>query len=352
MPEMRLGPEIVMLPQEALLTHPRNMRRIYPTAHVAAMAASIRENGGVIHALIITPAPDVIPAKAGVGKFLVIDGNLRLSAARTLGAACPLLKCEIVRDVAVVDQLLMMVTANVQRYAVDPVSEGWHYRTLREAEGLTVRQISQRTGVNEVLIFNKILLTQLDEPIQNLIAAGAFTHDPNIARKLLQITDAGLRVDLVTRLAEHQATARAAMIAINRLIESLAPQEATNDGAPGGVTKPAGQATSPDQPMLETAESFAHADAPLATERIPFADLRRAARGMCSACEVRMNALHNRYEEPAWALLAQAASDTCDDCGVRHIAGACASCPGVDMLRRLIRASLPIPSEGRGQGEA
>lgn len=346
-PDLLVGPEIVLLPQAVLLTHPRNMRRIYRSDDVQAMAASIRENGGVLHALIITPVPDVTPANAGAGKFFVIDGNLRLAAARTLGEACPPLKCEIKRDVAEVDQLLMMVTANVLRYDVDRVSEGWHYRTLRDTEGLSVRQISLRTGVDEVLIGNRILLTHLDEPVQQFVAAGTFTHDPNIIRKFLLIPDANLRIALATRLAEHRATGRASLVAINRLLDQTnadpgTPETIAAKAMGGGKRKR--PVTQRDQPMLELAEDQAHLDAPLASQRASWSGIRNAARGMCSACEVRMNALHNRYDEPAWALLAQQAGDICDTCDVRDIAGACASCPGVDLLRRLILAARGVAS--------
>jgi hypothetical protein len=56
---------------------------------------------------------------------------------------------------------------------------------------------------------------------------------------------------------------------------------------------------------------------------------------MCNACDIKVEALYNKVPEPAWALIAHAATDTCANCNLRLVQTTCSTCPGVEVIRRL-----------------
>ena len=94
---------IITIAAARLSHHPRNMRRFYPEAQVAEMAASMKARG-LEQALIVVP-------NGKRGQYWVVDGNLRLEGARRLGNHCSALKCEV-RTRAAADQLLTMAVTN------------------------------------------------------------------------------------------------------------------------------------------------------------------------------------------------------------------------------------------------
>ncbi|MEK7442839.1 MAG: hypothetical protein AAB571_03085 [Chloroflexota bacterium] len=51
-------------------------------------------------------------------------------------------------------------------------------------------------------------------------------------------------------------------------------------------------------------------------------------------CALHIGALA-RIEEPAWRLIAQAADETCANCGLGDDLANCRECPGVELLRRV-----------------
>lgn len=296
--------KLLSLKPEALQTHPRNMRRFYPSEQVREMASSILASGGVLEPLIIT--------KDGSGKWIVVDGNMRLAGARLLGAKCPPLDCKVV-DQSRADQLLSMIVANQVRYDIDAVSEGLHYKRLQD-EGLSVRDISKRTGVYEKRITDRKLLAELDEPIQKLIVEGKLPISPEAAKAFL-LLESAVRVKLAERLAQNPN------LKITTLIKACE-----------SLTKSRGPAKKLKRPAVELsgAETVGSAHFEKAFEKV-----RAAARKACQSC--------NQYEgrladtpEPAWAMVVHAADDTCNACPLKEMQKVCASCPAVDLLRKLV----------------
>ncbi len=295
---------------EQLKTHPKNMRRWYPRAQVAEMADSIRARGGVIQALQVV-------ANEHSGMYYVVDGNLRLHAARALGAECPPLKCELV-DADGAEQLLTMSAANTVRYEPDPISEALHYRRLQQEENLTVRDISKATGVYEHRIYHRLKLLDLDEPVQKLMAEGKLPHDARVAEALLAIPDKRARVKLAERLAGEGAGIKAIAGAAWHLKHALEADARAKDQAPmvNHATKARGRAL------------------PEGKGRAKWAELREAGAAMCAACSLKEQALPE-VAEPAWELIAHAAGETCDRCNLKDVANVCGACPGVELLKRL-----------------
>ena len=289
--------ELVTMTPEDLHFHPRNMRRFYPKDQVQEMADSILAKKGVLQPLIITELDS---------KWVVVDGNMRLAAGRLLGKKCPPLLCRKV-DQKAADQLLDMVVANNIRYDVDPMSEGLHYKALME-EGLTVKEISQKTGIYELRVYNRMALTELEEPIQKLVAEGKIPSHPDLVRALMTLTPSA-RQAMVMRMA------RSPDLTVKSVVNTCIKMT-----------------------TAKTDVRFKHPATTLAGVRFrkdgKVVHLRRGAKNACGKC--------NKYEtvkamvaEPAWSLLVHNADGVCDGCDMRILQKECGKCPMVQMLKSL-----------------
>lgn len=313
--------QLVFIPPAQLKTHPRNMRRIYPQADVCQMAESIRALGGLIQPLRVVPdgAPNT---------FYVADGNLRLAAARYLGAHCPPLKCEVITNHAQVEQMLDMIIANTIRFDPDPISEALHYAALH-AEGLTYLQICERTGQYYQRVLNRLRLLDLDEPIRDLISRGEFPHDLRVVNALLSVPDVTARVQLARKLSAAKAKISIIVSACAKLKARLEQASAVV----AAVVEPQ-PASPPAQPMLALAQARTKTTEPQSPVTAP--SIRAAARAMCSACAINSQQLAARFPEPAWTLIAQHAGQVCGHCNLREL-NVCADCPGVELLSQLLK---------------
>lgn len=298
--------ELLALKPSQLLTHPRNMRRIYLAEQVREMANSIAASNGVIQPLIVQKDPS--------GKWLVVDGNMRLAGARLLGDKCPALDCKIVEQKEL-EQFLTMTAVNKVRYDVDPVSEGMHFKALQD-EGMSVREISKKTGVYEARISNRLVLADLEEPIQKLIAAEKFPADARVARALLELTPA-VRIKLVSRCAENPNMKLATII---NACERLRPEN-----------KKTGKKLK--RPAVELSGALTGKGA------TDVKTLRAAAKKMCESCNQVEDKLR-QGDEPAWAFIVHEADKNCNDCTLKDMQEVCAQCPAVSLLRNLMKGSV------------
>lgn len=294
---------LLALKPSQLLTHPRNMRRFYPADQVGEMAESIAASKGVLEPLIVT-------RDSKTDKWVVIDGNMRLAGARLLGDKCPTLECKVV-DHDAADQLLAMVIANQVRYDVDPVSEGLHYKAL-QAEGLSVRDISKRTGVYEARIINRKILAELDAPIQKLISENKLPASPEAARALLALTPA-VRVKLAERLGQNpNVKIKTILNACERLAKDRIPTKKLK------------------RPAVELSGSLN-----IKGESMTAKDIHSAANKVCFSCNQYEGTL-SQGPAPAWSMIVHAADKTCDTCALKDMQKICGSCPAVELLKNLI----------------
>jgi len=229
------------IPIQNLKLHPQNMRLYYPPKDVAEMAASIRAVGGVLQALLVVPAPAESNGHGPV--YHVVDGNMRLTAARTI-QNCPPLKCEIISSNRA-EQLLVMSATTAHHYPKDPISEARHYSRLINQEGLTPAQIAQAVGINEGTVYNRLFLHNLDDEIQALIIERRITLDTNVFRLLMKITERQTRIDLAYRFSRLGASGRQMRNAINHVIRQYQQMADKPDPKPilqrKQTVKPAGQ---------------------------------------------------------------------------------------------------------------
>lgn len=294
---------LLTLKPSQLLTHPKNMRRFYPAEQVREMANSIVASKGVLQPLIVVP--DGVKHSH---KYLVVDGNMRLAAARLLESECPPLECRVV-DLKEAEQRLSMIVANSIRYDVDPVSEALHYKALI-AEGHSARDISKKTGVYEARIYLRLPLADLEEPIQRMIVDGKLPHDHRAVKALLTLPK-DLRLKVAARLSVRPGLKIATVVqTCENVLESQDKRVLRK------------------RPAAELSGAKAGGSAKVR-------DLRHAAQQTCRAC--------NQYEgklaknpEPAWAAVVHAADETCNGCSLKDVQNVCAACPAVLILKKLV----------------
>jgi len=343
-----MATEVVFLPIEQLAPHPDNPRRFYRPEEIEALARSIREMGGVEQALIIVPNGRLAATSGAPGvpgdrpHFLVVDGNYRLAAARSLEAP-PLLKCEIRRELSRRDILLTMARTSTLWFAKDPISEARHYRKLIDEEGLTRLQIVRQLGHSQGYLAGRLRLLDLDPEIQELVAEGQLTKDSRIVDGLLSIEDPEARKGLARELAKRQATLKGSLAACARLRESLATaakdrrvQSARQQGR---------------MPSIVLAQEMLGGDLPHGDATATAGSLRPSVRAVCQTCDIREQAFPH-LEEPAWSLLRHAADETCRACSLVEVRSACTGCPLPEMLARLARGPAgdsPGPRETQGR---
>lgn len=225
--------EIQMMHVAQLRIHPQNIRQYYPAESVAEMAESIRAASGVIQALLVTPAGQ---GNGHGPEYFVVDGNMRLAAARTLGDLCPLLKCEVV-DADRTQQLLMMAITSEFHYPKDPISEARHYRRLMQQEGMKVEQIAGLIGISPSKVYNRIFLLTMDDDVQELVMRRKISvGEGNHLRQLMKIPDKMLRVSLAKRFAAKGSSVVVMRKAIDRAIEQYS--QMTGEPVPSPRRKP------------------------------------------------------------------------------------------------------------------
>lgn len=293
------GKQLLSLKPHQLVEHPKNMRRFYDKADVQEMAASILATGGVLEPLIVVK--DLRP-----GKWVVVDGNMRLRGARELGDKCPPLDCKEVAKTEG-EQLLAMVTANKVRYDVDPVSEAMHFKALRD-KGLTVRQISEQTGVAEFRITNRLPLASLELEIQKMVVAGQLPKSPDAIKALLEL-EPETRVQMARKLAENPNT---------QVVTIIKACETVRKGRTARLSA---------RPAVERSGALGRSEGNTA-------GLRKAAAKACHQCS-NFEKLDGRVFEPAWSLVVHKADDVCGTCPMKKTQTVCGKCPMVDLLRRL-----------------
>lgn len=300
--------KLLLLSPDDLLTHPHNLRRFYPENDVKEMADSILAQKGVLQALLVVHGPDK--------KYIVVDGNMRLAGARLLKDQCPKLKCELI-DKSKKDQLISMLVTAKFRYTPDPVSEALHYRRLMDEEKYSVNKISKAMGIHSVKVYNRLRLLELEPEIQELIAQKKLSSIIDVTKAFLDISDGRARVKLAQRLARDGVTIKATISACTRL-EAQMKAKSLPTGA-----------------MAHTGNRTFGKKVPEA-KKIPLAKMREAVKKACEKCDIRLASL-SKYPEPAWSLITHAADETCGDCSVRDVSGACKDCPAVILLSSIVR---------------
>jgi len=279
-----------------IFPNPEQPRKAFDQSELEELAASIREHD------VIVP---VVVEEAGMN-YILHDGERRIRAAKLAGLVdIPVSIVPPLNGTSKQDRLTRAVVANVQRADMNPIEEAKAYQRMRDEFGWNANEISRRTGVYQVKIYNMLNLTRLEPEIQQLIADGKLGHDHNMVRAFLEIPGSKERVSLVLGLASRGTTVKGCILAAKRLKEVLESEIYIRDKCP--------------------AMKLASQNADVALDHEP----------------TRWSAMQELGTVPPWGMVSKIASDTCNACELKDMASSavCGRCQLVDMLRRLMEAA-------------
>ncbi|WP_447643189.1 ParB/RepB/Spo0J family partition protein [Nocardioides zeae] len=156
---MKARQTVTVQPVSRLVANPANIRD--DLGDLTEMASSIREHG-VLQPLTATETHGE--------QLLLLAGHRRLAAAQLVGlASVPVIIRHHIADEA--EQTIVMLVENVQRRDLSPVEKAEAFASLRN-RGLTLTEITRRTGVRQSTVSTLLALMDLDEQSRKEIREG------------------------------------------------------------------------------------------------------------------------------------------------------------------------------------
>jgi ParB family chromosome partitioning protein len=267
--------------------NPEQPRREFDRHELEELAASMKEHG-LINAIAVQPIVD---------RYYIIDGERRWRAAKLLGWET--IEATVHIELEKRQWLIQALVANLQRADMNPVEEAQAYAKLTDA-GLNATRISQLLSISTARISGRLKILELAPSVQELIAAGKVSKDPNVIKELLEL-ETWLQEQVADRLGQQSVGAKASVASIRR-IKDYINNHAADDG-PGNEIP---------------AVRFAHREPNLPAWDV-YAQLKKT---------------------PPWETVKRSAATVCNECELRSMASktTCQDCPLVEMLSDLMEA--------------
>lgn len=264
--KVRNGREMAKLAVHLILPNPDQPRSNFDAEELRCLAQSIRERG------LIQP---LVVERAAGKRFILVDGERRLRAVKLLGW----MKVEVVvrRGVnhAGRGRLVDALVANIQREDLGPIDEAKAYAALHHQLG-SVRAVSEKLGVHDELITNRLKMLKLTGSVQAMFQAKQLPLDGQLIQRLTELRPAEQERAAATGVARGWTTYALRKAAVKR----------------PGKSKPSAVEVQPQRTLRKLAEE--EADAKLAGHfdaLVLVADWQRlpkpiveVARKSCQAC--------------------------------------------------------------------
>ncbi len=183
-----------MLPVDAIEPNPHQPRRIVDGAGLEELARSIR-SAGVMQPIVVRRRADE--------RFELVAGERRWRASRLAGLTrVP----AIVRRIDDEESAAWAIIENVQREDLNPIDRARALRRLGDLFELSHAEIADRVGLQRSSVSNLVRLTELEEEIQDVRAAGVLTMGHG--RALLAAPAGPRRLALAKRAAADAVSVR------------------------------------------------------------------------------------------------------------------------------------------------
>ena len=147
---------IVWLHIDSLFPHPDNPRK--EIGDVTELAASIKAKGIMQNLTVVPFKSRTNPKFNGAGRYTVIIGHRRLTAAREAGLRT--LPCVIV-EMSEQEQIETMLLENMQRVDLTPFEQAQGFQMMIDF-GDSIEEISEKTGFSETTIRRRIKMNEMD----------------------------------------------------------------------------------------------------------------------------------------------------------------------------------------------
>ena len=180
------------IPVELIRPNPNHTRKFTDRTGMEALTRSIREYG-VLQPITVRHIRN--------NYYELVSGRRRLKAAKAAGFAdIP----AIVVKAGDKDSALMSLTENIQRQNLDFFEEAKAYENLMEDYGLSIEEISLKTGKSLSCISNKLRLLKLPDGVRRIIMNHGLSE--RHARALLRIPDEKLQFKTLIKVMENDLT--------------------------------------------------------------------------------------------------------------------------------------------------
>jgi ParB family chromosome partitioning protein len=189
------------LPTGSLRPNARNPRRIFASAELDELVASLRERG-IIQPIVVRPLHGVADG------YEIVAGERRWRAAQRAGLhEVPV----VVIEATDAEALQLAIIENVQRADLNPLEEAEGYRALVEEFGNSQEEIAKTVGKSRSYVANTLRLLKLSDPVKAYIHGGKLTAGharmligaPNAEELAEQIVERGLNVRQVEAIARE-----------------------------------------------------------------------------------------------------------------------------------------------------
>lgn len=299
------------IPLDLIVPNPQQPRHEFDHDELLSLGQSIKSRG-LIQPIIVEDNEDET--------FTLHDGERRWRASRLVGLTG--IKSIVLPHLnGAGDQVraLNAFVSNFQRASLNPIEEALALSGMVNM-GMTHKRIGAETGLTEATVASRLMLLELDSELQDLIAKNLLPRDPRVTRALRTIVNPEIRVKFGIRMARPGITIPAILNAVERLNEQLAQQQVVAEIGTPAIALGAPKGMAPEQVAK-------------------WKNIKAATSGMCDACDANPDLPD--VPEPAWAIIMQSATQTCDACNLRTQAQAtklliCKQCPAVELLKRLV----------------
>lgn len=279
------------IPLSLIFPNPEQPRKVFNQDELEELAQSIRENG-VIQAITVEQAGD---------HYIIHDGERRFRAAQL--ACLDIIPCNVVpplNGTGPQERLVRALVANIQRSNLNPMEEARAFAILRDERGMSVADICRKMGKAHGYVSGRLLLLELDKPIQDLIEIGDLPHDVHVAKALLEIPDPEARLKLARGAALRRLGIKATCAAAKKVVDYIAGQLAASD----------------QPPAISNA-------------------FKRSKTGFHLPS---WDALRQAGQLPPWPVVVEATSKTCQSCALSDSASdaVCRDCPLPQLIHSMI----------------
>ena len=275
------------IPLVRVKVNPEQPRVYFEKTELQELADSIKEHG-VIMPISVEECGD---------DYILHDGERRWRAAQLAGLKLiPAVVSPPLNGTGPRERLERALVANIQRSEMHPIEEGLAYQRMITEFGLSLKEVTKRTGKHYTRIHYCLQLLKLDGEIQQLMLERKLPCELKAAAALLAMENPTERIAMAKSLAERNATAKMIENAVMRF------NRGKNWGRKNKKSSPAVKITHMELPEWD--------------------------------------ALYQLGRVPPWPVVTEAVMATCDACPIRHMASdsTCGDCALVVTLEKMMEA--------------
>ncbi|NOU73985.1 ParB/RepB/Spo0J family partition protein [Paenibacillus sp. LMG 31458] len=196
--------KITYISPEKIIPDKNQPRKTFDEEELVQLAQSIKTHG-IIQPIIVRPIN---------GAYQIIAGERRWRASMKLGLPeIPV----IIRDTDDLQTRFLAIIENLQREDLTSIEEARAFKALIDLYGLTQESLSQRLGIAQSTIGNKLRFLHLPEPVQQAILEKK-VHDRQ-ARALLTLKSEELQLKVMDEIITKNLNTRETESRVKELLK-------------------------------------------------------------------------------------------------------------------------------------